>query len=115
VTQDLSGKSKEGFQEWVADHNLHPSTDYDLKAAYEAGLQPDERGHLPDTYKLPNHITFSDESKFNDGGAGKWTQDGSGRWTFTPGPTNLKYHSVQELKDYFKKYEPDAILNLPDE
>ena len=27
-----------------------------------------------------------------------------------PGPTNLKYHSMQEMRDYFKKYEPDAVF-----
>jgi hypothetical protein len=46
--------------------------DYDYAAAEKAGVQPDERGHMPDTFKLPNHITFSDESMYhgdeNEGG-----------------------------------------------
>jgi hypothetical protein len=103
---------KEGFQQWVDSHKLQQTDDYDLKAAYDSGVQPDERGHLPDTFKKPNHITFSDESKFNDGGAGHWNKLDNGKWEFTPGPTNLKYHSVTELQNYFKKYEPDAVLNL---
>jgi hypothetical protein len=32
--------------------------DYDIEGARAAGVTPDERGHLPDTYKLPNHITL---------------------------------------------------------
>ncbi len=104
------------YQNWVKSNHLTPTDDYDLRGAYDAGTQPDQRGHLPDTFKLPNHITFSDESQFNgkDGNeGGHWEQDSQGKWSFTPGPTNLKNHTVEELQDYFKKYEPDATLNLP--
>jgi hypothetical protein len=86
--------------------------DYDMDAAKAAGVQPDERGHMPDTYKLPNHITFSDESKYNDGGAGRWEQIND-RWYFTPGPTNLQHHSMEEMRDYFKNHEPDSTLVEP--
>lgn len=87
--------------------------DYDYKAAREAGVKPDARGHLPDTYKKPNHITFSDESQYDDGGAGHWEKAKDGKWSFTPGPTNLKYHSMDEIRRYFKEYEPDAVLKEP--
>lgn len=91
---------------------LFEPTDYDYEGAKAAGVKPDERGHLPDTYKLPNHITFSDESIHNDGGAGHWEQI-KDRWHFTPGPTNLKYHSMDEMRKYFKKNEPDSTLVEP--
>ena len=82
-------------------------------ADYDAGLKAGADGHWPDTYKLPSHITFSDESVYNDGGAGRWEQKGD-QWYFTPGPTNLKYHSIEELRDYFKNYEtPDSHLVEP--
>jgi hypothetical protein len=89
-----------------------PAADYDYAAAERAGVQPDERGHMPDTYKLPNHITFSDESLYHVGEneGGHWSQLADDRWSFTPGPTNLKYHSMQEMRDYFKKHEPDAVF-----
>jgi hypothetical protein len=90
--------------------------DYDYAAAQAAGVQPDERGHLPDTYKKPNHITFSDESIYNNKNGeqgGQWRKDDKGKWTFTPGPSNLKRYTPEQLKEYFQKYEPDATLNLP--
>ena len=89
--------------------------DYDYKAAKAAGVKQDERGHWPDTYKLPSHITFSDESKYHDDEhqGGHWEQIEGNHWTFTPGPENLKHHSVQEMQDYFKEYEPDSELILP--
>jgi hypothetical protein len=87
--------------------------DYDYEGAEKAGVKPDPKtGHMPDTYKLPTHITFSDDSIYADKGAGKWRQVGK-VWHFTPGPTNLQHHSMDELRDYFKKYEPDAILEEP--
>ena len=37
--------------------------DYDFRGAFKAGVQPDpQTGHWPDTFKKPNHPTFSDES-----------------------------------------------------
>ena len=86
--------------------------DYDFTAAKDAGVKPDARGHWPDTYKKPNHITFSDESLFNDGGAGHW-ENIDDHWYFTPGPTNLKHYSMEELRKYFRQFEPDATLVEP--
>ena len=67
---------------------------------------------MPDTYKLPNHITFSDESLYHneENEGGHWSQLADDRWSFTPGPANLKHHSMQEMRDYFRKYEPDAVF-----
>jgi hypothetical protein len=89
-----------------------PEADYDYAAAQRAGVQPDERGHMPDTYKLPNHITFSDESMYHgdENEGGHWSQLADDRWSFTPGPANLQHHTMQEMRDYFKKHEPDAVF-----
>lgn len=50
--------------------------DYDLKAAFEAGVTPDVSGHWPDLFKRPNHPTFSVESIYAVGSdatkAGHW-------------------------------------------
>jgi hypothetical protein len=73
-------------------------------------------GHMTDKYKLPGHITFSDESLYHgkDGElGGEWRKNAEDKWTFTPGPSNYKNYSVQQMQDYFQKYEPDATLVLP--
>lgn len=106
-----------GLSQVNSSYNIDDYTDnpqhYDYESAKSAGFKPDSRGHWPDTYKLPSHITFSDESQYNDGGAGHWEKMKDGKWSFTPGPTNLKYHSMNELRSYFKKYEPDSVLIEP--
>jgi len=97
--------------------------DYDMPAARAAGLQPDARGHLPDTYKLPNHPTFSSQSRYSadpgtpgwQGGerGGTWSRlpgqgaEGGEPWMFTPGPSNLQRFTPDEMHSYFQKYEPD--------
>lgn len=102
--------------------------DYDYKSFFadnpNAKLSPGQ--HYPDTYKKPNHPTFSDESRYHGTmgyrhpqtgepvkpEGGHWEKDGD-QWTFTPGRSNLEFHTPQELIDYFKKNEPDAKLILP--
>ena len=112
--------SDDPFAKFLSDVSINvgdPGLDYDHAAAQAAALQKDERGHMADTYKLPNHITFSDQSVYHgrDGNeGGRWTQV-DGRDVFTPGPTNLKHHSIQEMMDYFAHYEPGVILNVGDD
>jgi hypothetical protein len=92
-----------------------PNSDanYDYASAAAAGEKPDPvTGHLSDRFKLPNHITFSDDSMYAGDGAGKWRQVGK-QWHFTPGSVNLQHHSMDELRTYFKKYEPDSVLEEP--
>ena len=70
----------------------------------------DARGHLPDTYKKPNHPTFSNESIYSgvDGYVGgTWSRMGN-RDVFSPNMSNVL--SRQELAYYFRQYEPNAIL-----
>lgn len=54
--------------------------DYDLRGAWKAGAAQAENGHFPDTFKKPNHPTFSVESKYHDGKkyvGGRWVvEDG---------------------------------------
>jgi len=62
----------------------NPNQHYDLVSAFRAGLNRTDAkgnfatfqqgGHLPDTYKLPGHETFSNESVYYKQGmkAGKW-------------------------------------------
>ena len=92
-----------------------PPLDYDYHAAAQAGVQPDERGHLPDTFKATNHITFSTDSKYStpETPGGNWSKDAAGKWTYRPSDYVLKQHGPQELQDYFSREERDAKLALP--
>ena len=119
----LSTADEAKFRAW-ADKFTGGTTDqqlqsYDLRGAWQdiarGDLQPDERGHLPDTYKLPSHITFSQDSKYATPGAGTWKQGRGGKWTFTAGAENLQRHGARALREYFQKYEPDARLVIPPE
>ena len=107
----LSDKDEKDYQSWATKNNRQNDTyDYDMRGAWKEGVQQGDSGHFPDTYKKPNHPTFSDESKYHgtDGHeGGKWSkQDGKDR--FDPGPTNM--HSKPALKRYFEQVEPDAVL-----
>jgi len=48
--------------------------------------------HGTDTYKLPNHMTFSNESKYSNDQhkGGTWGTTPDGRYTFTPTEWNIK-------------------------
>lgn len=53
--------------------------DYDFRGAFKAGEGPDpETGHWRDTFKKPNHPTFSDQSQYAKDRpdlAGHWKDD----------------------------------------
>jgi hypothetical protein len=95
------------------------SPDYNL-AAYIAkyGVPDQSKGqHLTDEFKLPNHMTFSDQSVYSNPNVqgGKWEQGGADTWAFTPSSFNMAQHSPAELSDYFKTREKQGtFLNLPD-
>lgn len=80
----LSPDQEGEFRRWKQRHAPNDSGhDYDLRWAFAAGMKPDpESGHWPDTFKKPNHPTFSDQSKYaKHGTPGSW--DGE---TFVPPP-----------------------------
>ena len=83
------GPDEAAFQADKARDNPNDSgVDYDLRGAWKAGSQraPGSGGHMADTFKKPNHPTFSDQSKYATGDqrgrAGHWDGD-----TFIP-PAN---------------------------
>lgn len=114
----LSSDEQKSYQDWAAAGGRDPEqekNDYDLQGYFKSGGKLDE-GHMPDTYKKPNHPTFSDESQYHgqDGNeGGHWSQTTEGRDQFTPGRTNLDTWGPQGLQSYFKKHEPGVELNLP--
>lgn len=88
---------------------LQSEEDYDLRGAYKAGLLDniEEGMHLPDTFKKPNHITFSKESKYYEDGmwAGEWTEAGDFMI-----PLATPKAKLAKLKEYFAKHEPNAMI-----
>lgn len=109
----LSDEDEKAYQAWAKDNNREGDTyDYDMRGAWKEGASQSDNGHFPDTYKKPNHPTFSNESKYHgkeDAEGGTWSKK-DGRDTFAPGKTNKKHWKSDELKDYFQKVEPDADL-----
>lgn len=107
------------YKAWLNKYRVHESKDYDTRSAFKSGLTPDERGHLNDEWKLPNHITYSDEARSarapNAPPAGKWVGDDKGGWSFYASPTNIKNAgSPEALQQYFQKYEPGVKLVMPE-
>lgn len=71
----LTPKDELVFKGWKAKFAPQDSgADYDLRGAFKAGLTPDpQSGHWPDTFKKPNHPTFSDQSQYAKfGKPGSW-------------------------------------------
>lgn len=62
----LTPIEEQQFRVWKQKYAPQDSgADYDLRGAFKAGLTPDPKtGHWPDTYKKPNHPTFSNESMY---------------------------------------------------
>jgi len=74
----LSPKNEIAFQAWKKKYAPNDSgADYDLRGAFKAGLKPDAKtGHWLDTFKKPNHETFSDQSRYaKHGKPGRWDGD----------------------------------------
>jgi hypothetical protein len=110
----LSPEEEAKFPDWKAKYAPNDTgQDYDLRGAFRADVTPDpERGHLPDTFKKPNHPTFSDQSMYhgvNGNVGGTWGNDNNKDF-FVPSTTNLENMHPDQLKDYFKRVEPDAEL-----
>lgn len=89
--------------------------DYDMQGWYKANpdASPHTGAHYPDTFKKPNHPTFSDESIYHgvDGNqGGTWGLDEGGKDTFTPGATNLQGRDFQDLQNYFDNHEHGVTL-----
>lgn len=117
----LTPQEETAFQAWKAKYAPNDSgADYDLRGAFKAGLTPDpQTGHWPDTFKKPNHPTFSDQSQY-----AQYAPDKAGHWegdTFVP-PTQAgtAYTSArspqQEAWDNFRASVPKGALPfLPQE
>lgn len=89
--------------------------DYDMKGYIAKYGKPDASNgkHLTDEFKLPNHITFSTDSKYSNGltKGGVWAKKEDKKWHYAPSTYVISQHPMSELREYFKKSEPDAVLD----
>ena len=125
-TKERKYKTYEEFKNYLGDRGSEK--DYDLKGAYnddevyfnwenEESKNPGN-GHFSDKYKLPNHPTFSTDSKYSNSAipGGTWQQDEKGNWSFKTSPWIESQHSLEDLRQYFLNNEPGITLiykNVP--
>lgn len=109
----LSPADEAKFQSWAKALGPQGNTyDYDLRGAFKAGAGQAANGHFPDTFKKPNHPTFSDQSQYSsqETPGGHWEQQPDKTWTFTASPYQLQHHDPEDLQRYFQKVEPHNKL-----
>lgn len=91
--------------------------DYDMEGYTTKYGKPDQSQgqHLTDEFKKPNHITFSEESRYStpEQKGGRWEKNGDGTWNFYASEFNLQQHSKEEIQQYFKKFEPGNTVYFP--
>jgi len=118
------------FQQWVKQQsgpkfrNRDLSLDlqdYDLRGYWQEQGQYEVggKGHMPDTYKKPNHPTFSTESQFHGmpGADGRVIEGGTwgkGFESFTPSLYQMRQWKKERLQQYFKAHEKKVKLNWVD-
>lgn len=109
----ISPEEEAAFQKW-AGPRASDLSDYDLRGAWKAGATASPNGHLPDTFKKPNHPTFSNESKYSSEQTpgGEWVDKGDGKWAFKPTPYNIQAYGEGALENYFRENEPEATLEM---
>ena len=116
---ELTPEETANFNSWA---NTQPRNidnekyDYDIQGWWKENPNQNlNDGHLIDKFKKPNHPTFSTISQYhgkNGLEGGVWNQLPDGSYTFAPGKTNFDNYKANELKDYFKKVEPNNKLLL---
>jgi|KBSMisStaDraftv2_1062788.scaffolds.fasta_scaffold164462_2 hypothetical protein len=111
------------YQAWLRDQSQAAGRDmsndaynYDMRGAFLGGAGRADNNHWPDTFKKPNHPSFSSQSMYHgaDGHMGGQWEGQDGIWRFTPGPTNLQLHGPGGLQQYFQQSDPDVQLNIPE-
>lgn len=116
----LSPDEESAYQAWAKEHGREKDVfNYDLRGAWKelqsGTMSEDERGHLGDKYKKPNHPTFSTESIYNgkDGyQGGVWSREGNVD-IYTP-QHKLTPEQAKRLRLYFAQNEEGVALNLKD-
>lgn len=119
----LAAKEEAQFQAWAqANNKLGDIADYDMRGAWKSGAAQADNGHFPDTFKKPNHPTFSDQSQYHGATNPNGGQFIGGNWEDAPGGKSMYTPSAEMVRqpgyvtfmqnDYFPKVEPGNIFNM---
>lgn len=120
-TTNLSPAEEKQYQQWrqKLPGELKNDKDYDLRGQFKENpnVKPSENLHFQDTYKRPNHITFSDQSQYHDPNngiiGGHWGVV-NGKDVFYASKRNIdNAGGWDKLQNYFKTYEPNIKLIAP--
>lgn len=85
--------------------------DKELRAKWlEEELSNPGNAHMKDYYKLPQHHTYSKESKGGEDFGGEWLGNDEVGWIFKASPFNMAQHSFEDMKKYWDNNEPESIL-----
>jgi len=115
----LGSEEEAAFRQWLAQLSAAKGydasedlRDYDLRGAWKYGAQQAANGHLPDTYKKPNHPTFSTGSQYSNQqtAGGAWSDLGNDKWAFHASPFNLQMTGAERLGRYFDRVERGNTL-----
>jgi len=120
---ELSPEEEAEFTRWLESVSLKKQRNvgldletYDLRGLWKDGGESLDGfsmgGHAPDTYKKPNHPTFSKESIYSTGQyeGGDWLSDTE----FAPSMKMLKTtHPLLKLHDYLRKHGEGVRIVLP--
>ena len=122
----LSPADEAAYSEWVKSQGAkagrdmnNDEIDYDMRGAWKSGAAQADNGHFPDTYKKPNHPTFSEESQYHGAKDEKGEEQKGGRWhldkngepvAFQQSQTNAKHWPEWAIKDYLNRVEPGVKL-----
>ena len=118
----LTPEEEAAYGKWVSERSAaagrdigQDTYDYDLRGAWQANAESAANGHMPDTYKKPNHPTFSDQSRYHgvDGAqGGTWGKEGDAP-PFYPSQHNVKNMGSEELLKYFEQFEKNSPVYMP--
>ena len=93
----LDTKEEKGFQEFLKKGSKELGRDlsmdlqtYDVRGFYKAGNKIKKGQHGPDTFKKPNHPTFSNESIYHGTPSPTGGKFEGGRWLEQGGPVNAR-------------------------
>jgi len=112
----LSAAQEQRYRQWAEQTGRgRDEADYDMRGAWLSGAGQGQNGHFPDTFKKPNHPTFSDESRYSTPAnpGGHWSEGYPGKYAFWASPANLQYRTPEELQQYMQQTEPDTTLIFP--
>lgn len=118
----LANKDK-AFQDWYKINTLEgqnnipysDSLDYDYYSFFKNQGKGDIQNHFPDTYKRPNHETFSVESIYStpENPGGTWEGDKYIPMKKKKAQDGRKYYPGTQMGS-FEDYQKSQELNIPD-